>query len=311
MADDDAGALAGKMFCPECGTQLDPDPSDPNVGSCNACGFHGDPNAHTIAAPDVDDDEDLDEDAAYFPDAPGTSEWQSGPSYTEYVRNARGKSVDDLFAEAAARVAPPKPLKTETDLEEALGTASAAALSQAGVCPFCGAEPDKIEDGVCGECGATQPTGIVAWVVADDAGQTYGACSELCGKVGAAQKDGKLLGKRPWTPPADTDEPKCFVCEEPLTEVAPSAAPATPTPPTGVTVAPGPAGTTAVSGMPVAPNPFKDGDRVELPDGKKGTVNGVSPWSLGANDYSTGVDLDDGQHVGCSVDMLTRIEEEA
>lgn len=310
MADDDV--LAGKMFCPSCGTQLDPDPDDPNVGYCNGCGFSGDPNAVGAVPVDPDDDED-DDDLDVDVGSSGVA-YQSGPSYADYVRNSRGKSVDDLFAEAAARTKPPKPLKTETDLEEALGTASAAALSQAGVCPFCGAEPDKIADGVCGECGATQPTGITAWVVADDAGETYGACSELCGKVGAAQKDGKLLGRRPWTPPADTDEPSCFVCAEPLTEVAPSAAPtqqpqADPYP--AMPITPGPAGTTAVSGVPVAPNPFKDGDRVELPSGEKGTVNGVSPWSLGANDCSTGVDLDNGQHVGCSVDMLTRIEEDA
>ncbi|MDQ1584570.1 MAG: hypothetical protein QOF36_2624 [Microbacteriaceae bacterium] len=309
MADDDAAdILAGKMFCPQCGTQLDPDDDDPNVGSCPGCGFHGDPNA---SAPDVDDDEDeddLDPAGAHFPDAPdtGRTDWQSGPSYADYVRQARGKSVDDLFADAAARVKPPKPLKTEDDLEEALGTASAAALSTAGVCPSCGAEPDKIIDGTCSECGATQAAGIEAWVVADDYGKTYGACSELCGKVGAAQKDGKLLGKRPWTPPEDDDEPKCFVCAEPLTVVAPSAAPAP-------TVAPGagPGGTTVVSGMPVVANPFKDGDRVQLPNGDLGTVSGVSPWSLGANDHSTGVDLDKGGHATCSVDMLTRIEEDA
>lgn len=240
MADDDLGILAGKNFCPQCGTQLQVPGDEEDEHYCNACGWSGDPasvaqqavnpasghGAVTGTAP-PDDDEDDDLTSGSFPDEP--TSWQSGPSYNDYVRNARGKSVDDLFAEAAGRVRPPKPIQTKTDLEEALGTAADAALAQGGSCPFCGADPDKITGGVCGGCGATQPQGVQAWVIGDGEGKTHGACSELCAKVGAAQVDGKVLGQRPWTPPEDA-EPECMACGQPLTAVSPSAAPAGTTP---------------------------------------------------------------------------------
>lgn len=205
------------MVCRECGNDCSAyDPADFS-GLCMVC--------EAAEAGELDDDmpddlfgEDPGDDTSHLP-APGKS-------YEEYVASSRGKTMDDIMAEAAARVAkPPEPLSEEEDEDMSKAAAEAAdkALTQGhGVCPACGsdnleAEPHGVfadqpqpepSHLVCRDCGARTSVGARIWQVVEPEGR-HACCSELCAKVGARRVDGDVVPPIPWQ--GDVPE-ECFGC---------------------------------------------------------------------------------------------------